>query len=392
MNSRRHRARLLWGAPLVVTLLLPLTGCWSTIQIEDLGLIVSTALDLVSEDEGKYKFSITNQIITSETTKAGKSGGSDSKKRTYNNVTETGDAILPTLRDMTLKSDKRFFAQHAKVIIIGEKLAGALNMQQTLDFFLREQEIRPSCLILIAQNRASSMLQSKEPTVIPAFHLLQISQGEERTTKILQPMTLAKLNGKLHSGSSFLLQNVVREDGEVKFSGAAVIRGKTKKLAGFMSETDLEGLTWLTGKGKGGLVRSIDEESQLPIVYEIKSMKSTIQPHVNGDRISFNVKIESDGRLAESWIVTGAPFDTELLIRAEKATLKEAKRRIKTVLGKMQKEYHADVAGFGNRLRIENPKAWKKVKKDWDEVFSSTSIQYDVKINISDYGTSGPAS
>lgn len=106
----------------------------------------------------------------------------------------------------------------------------------------------------------------------------------------------------------------------------------------------------------------------------------------------FNVKIESDGRLAESWTVTGAPFDTELLIRAEKATLKEAKRRIKTVLGKMQKEYHADVAGFGNRLRIENPKAWKKVKKDWDEVFSSTPIQYDVKINISDYGTSGPAS
>lgn len=42
-------------------------------------------------------------------------------------------------------------------------------------------------------------------------------------------MTLAKLIGKLHSGSSFLLQNVVAANGAVKYSGAAVINGKSKK-------------------------------------------------------------------------------------------------------------------------------------------------------------------
>lgn len=65
------------------------------------------------------------------------------------------------------------------------------------------------------------------------------------------------------------------------------------------------------------------------------------------------------------------------------------KRLVGNVLEKMQKEYQVDVAGFGNRLRIENPKVWKKVKKDWDQRFSETTINYDVNLTINDYGTSG---
>lgn len=67
------------------------------------------------------------------------------------------------------------------------------------------------------------------------------------------------------------------------------------------------------------------------------------------------------------------------------------KRLVGNVLKKMQKEYKADVAGFGNRLRIEHPKVWKKVKKDWDQTFSETPINYDVKLTINDYGASGGA-
>ncbi|TKH13706.1 spore gernimation protein GerC, partial [Peribacillus simplex] len=43
----------------------------------------------------------------------------------------------------------------------------------------------------------------------------------------------------------------------------------------------------------------------------------------------------------------------------------------------------------GNRLRIEHPKVWNKVKKDWDRTFSEAPIKYDVKLTIKDYGTTG---
>jgi spore germination protein len=399
MKLSHHNVRF-FLVSLIFLILLPLSGCWSSKEIESLGLVAGTAMDLEKgggvggelEQEDRYPnrdlFIITNQFVTSETTGNGTKGGA-SQQKAYKNVSETGDAILPTLRNMILRIDKRAFAEHSKVIVIGENLARTLNLQQILDFFLREMEIRPSGFILIAKNRASITLESKEPKNIPAYQLVEIIQGHKRTTKILPPMTLAKLEGKLHSGSSFLLQNVISANGKNKFAGAAVIEGKTKKLRGFLNEQELQGLTWITGKGKGGLVESFDEETGQPIIYEVLKMKSKIIPYVDGDSISFNIKIESEGRIAENWIISEEAFKNEFLKRTEKAAEKKVERLVKNVLEKIQQEYKADVSGFGNTLRIEYPYVWEKVKKDWDQTFSKVPIKYEVKLTIKDYGTVG---
>lgn len=75
-------------------------------------------------------------------------------------------------------------------------------------------------------------------------------------------MTLAKLTGKMRSGTSYLLQNVIGTDGEVKYAGAAAINGKTNKLIGYLDEHDLEGVMWITGMGIGGTVKSYDPEEK----------------------------------------------------------------------------------------------------------------------------------
>lgn len=202
-------------------------------------------------------------------------------------------------------------------------------------------------------------------------------------------MTIAKLEGKLYSDSSFLLQNVISEDGEVKFVGAAVIDGKTKKLRGFLNESDLEGISWITGKGEGGLVKSFDEDSSSPIVYEIMSMKSKIVPKVEGDHISFTVKIQSEGRIAEHWVLSDKAFNNKFLKKAEKTIEQEIERLVMKTSEKLQQEYQTDVSGFGNKIRIKYPKEWEKIKKDWDEIFSEVPIKCEVNVTIKDYGTSG---
>ncbi|MED3573112.1 Ger(x)C family spore germination protein [Cytobacillus praedii] len=390
--------RILWCL-LILCLPLSLSGCWSSKEIEDLGLVVGVSLDLEKEGSGPWdegqeaeylkgkRITITNQFVTSETT-GGITKEGKSQQKAYKNVSETGDAILPTLRNMLLKFDKRAFAEHSKVIVIGEDLARNLSMQQILDFFIREQEIRPSGLLLIAKNRASKVLETNEPNEIPAFQLVEMTKGHKRTTKIFPPMTLTKIVGKLHSESSFLLQNVIPDNGNVKFAGAAVIGGKSKKLRGFLTEKELEGLTWITGEGKGGLVKDLDEETGQPFVYEILSMKSKIKPYVKGNNISFDIKIESEGRIAEHWDFTEELQKNKFLKRAENSVEKEVERLVKNVLDKIQKEYQADVSGFGNKLRIEYPRVWEKKKKDWDQTFSEVPINCEVKLTIKDYGTS----
>lgn len=86
--------RILLSA-LLVLILLPLTGCWSNKEIEDLGLIVGTSLDLEKQEgareesagqTGRYpnrdQITITNQFLTAETTGKGTKTGSSTKKLT----------------------------------------------------------------------------------------------------------------------------------------------------------------------------------------------------------------------------------------------------------------------------------------------------------------------
>ncbi|MFF2287846.1 Ger(x)C family spore germination protein [Peribacillus butanolivorans] len=383
-------------------LLFSLTGCWGSHEIEELSLGVGVAFDKGKEsiiekelNEQGEKYSkkdlitstyqlITPQVASSTNKQAGP------QQKSYVNASETGDSLHQMIRELSLRSELHYTAHHMKVIVISEDLARSYRLTRLLDQTNRDNDLRPSCLVLISKGSASNTLESKKAGEIPAFRLYGMVNNAYRTTRILPPMSLSKLEGKVHSGSSFLLQNVVSSNGEVKFAGAAIIKGKTKKMTGFLNEEELDGITWITGKGKGGLVKSFDKETGQLIVYEIVSMKSSIKPRVKGNNISFDVNIESEGRLSENW--AGNPFKNEFLKKAEKTSEQEVKRLVRNVVEKMQKEYHVDVAGFGNRLRIEDPRVWKTVKKDWDQTFSEIPINYHVKLTIKDYGTSGSKS
>ncbi|MEH7544633.1 MULTISPECIES: Ger(x)C family spore germination protein [Bacillaceae] len=399
--KKNFKSRQFLLVSLSLFLLLSLTGCWSSHEIEELRLEVGIALDKgkesatekeLEEQGGGYPkrniITLTHQFINAQATGAGNKG-TGTQQKTYLNISDTGDSIHQIIRELPLNGKGNFTSQHTKVIVIGEKLLRTYSLDRLLNEFLRDNEIRPSCLVIISKGRASKALELNNPGEVSAFSLVKTTESQSRTTRILPPMPLAKLTGKMQSESSFLLQNVVSANGEVKFAGAAVINGKTKKLVGFLNEEELEGITWITGKGKGGLVKSFDQETKELIIYEIESMNSQIIPHVKGENISFDVNIESEGRLSENWVAKGNPFDNKFLNRTKKAAEKEVKHLVQNVTNKMQKEYQTDLAGFGNQLRIEHPKLWEKIKKDWDERFSNVPIKYNVKLTIKDYGTFG---
>ncbi|PFR46915.1 Ger(x)C family spore germination protein [Bacillus cereus] len=375
-------------------LLLFLTGCWSSKEVEELSLTAGIALDkgkdstIEKEDEeGGYPkrnlITATYQIVSSQA----QSKGNGQQKR-YINVSETGDSIHQIVREFSLKRESTMFSPHLKNIVISDRLVRTYSLEQLLEQYLRDNEVRLSCMLLISKGLAKEVLESNKKGEIPAFRLSGIADNRNRTTRILPPVSLAKLEGKMRSGSSFLLQNVISINGETKFAGAAVIKGKTKKLMGFLNEQELEGVVWINGKRNGGVVKTFDKESKKLIIYEIKSIKSKIIPHVNGNNISFDVNIESEGRLSENWMQSGKDFENEFLKKEEKAIEKEVKHLVHHVTKKIQKEYQVDIAGFGNQLRIKHPRTWEKVKKNWDQTFSKVPIKYHINATIQDYGAS----
>ncbi|MEC0685280.1 Ger(x)C family spore germination protein, partial [Bacillus haynesii] len=237
-----------------VLLLFLLTGCWSSHEIEELGLTFAMGIDKGKETELEKKFdeaggdfpkkdriTMVYQYVNEQAAGSKSTGGSTDQK-SYINVYETGDSLQQINSEVALRQDRPVFSPHLKVIVIAAELLRTYSLAELLDQPLRDNEIRPSSMVLVTRGRARDTLELKETGEMPAFRLRKIVENEYKTKKILPPVTLAKLTGKMRSGTSYLLQNVIGTDGEVKYAGAAAINGKTNKLIGYLDEKDLEGV------------------------------------------------------------------------------------------------------------------------------------------------------
>lgn len=369
----------------IFLLILPflLSGCWSSRAIEDLNVVIGSSLD----KDGDGNIISTLQYVIPEAMNSS-SGGSSTPEKPYINIKGTSVSLEPSGWETTLKREGYIFGPHQKTVIISEELAREIQLRQITDLYFRDIDIRGSTLIFISKGRADKVLETKEPNVIPSIRIDQIAE-QNLTTRMLSNTTLVRIGGLMNSGASFLLQLLDSINGEVEFNGAAVIQGKTNKMIGTFDKQDVEGINWLTGQGKGGAVKAF-EQGDGPTFYQIEKMKSKIIPHVKGDKISFDVKIKSDGRIAEYWNPKLRPaFNQKNVKRIEKVGEKEVKILVENVINKMQKEYKVDVGGFSNQLRIKYPKVWNKKKKDWDNEFSKIPVKVHVNLNIKDYGMIG---
>ncbi|WP_340399544.1 Ger(x)C family spore germination protein [Paenibacillus sp. FSL H8-0079] len=394
--------RMLLRVVSALCILLTLSGCWSSREVEDLSLYVGLGIDVGKETQfekdiaaqgGTYPkknyVTATVQIAPgfSNSQSSQQSGSPSSGKTSYSNEQLSGDSLLQIFRQFALRRDRPLIGHHLKVIVISKDIAKKYGLDQLLDFVLRDNDIRPNCLVLISHHRAVDVLSSQDPSRIPAFYLTGITNNSYLSNKVLEPVLLSKLDAQMQSGSSFLLQNVLNSDGEDKFSGGSIFDGKTTKFLGELSQTDLEGLSWLKPKEQGGVLKTHNKQG-FTVVYEIKKKKVKIIPKVVGNDISFDVKIESQGWLMEDWRAPEEEEKGAYLRELEKEFSDLAEQQIRQVLYKIQHTYKADVADFRDSLRIKEPKTWKKIKDDWDQIFSTVPITYDVKITITNPGSS----
>lgn len=362
-----------------------LTGCWSNKPIEELNIIVGSSID--KEKNQQIKSTLQYVVPEAMANKAG--GGGAPTQKPYINVSAVANSLEPAGWETTLKREGIIFGPHQKTVIISEELAREAKLRQLTDLYYRDIDIRGSTHIFIAKGRADQTLETKELNVIPSLRISEIAT-QTFTTELLSNTTLMKIWGFMNSGTSFLLQMLDTTAGEVAFSGAAVIEGKSTKVIGTLNKEDIQGINWITGEGKGGYVKAYDKPSDKPTYYQIESMKSTIKPHVKGKKISFDVTMESEGRISEYWNPHfQEAFNNKNVKDIEKVAEKEVQRLAEQVMKKTQKEYKVDVVGFGNQLRIKHPKLWEKKKDHWDEEFSKVPITYHVDLTIKDYGMIG---
>lgn len=222
---------------------------------------------------------------------------------------------------------------------------------------------------------------------IPSFRLVEMVRNNFRTSKVMKGITLSNLDALMYSKQSFVLQNVIEAHGEIKFSGAGIIKGDTGHWIGNLDQNDVESIAWIKGDIRGGSLKAYDQSNE-SITYEIKSVKSKITLKETDDKkISFHVAIESTGRLIEDWNVDAHSSDVDYFKELEKIFEEKLTQQINALINKMQSTYKVDVAGFGDWFSIKKPHVWKQIKDHWDEEFTRIPVTFDLKLKITDFGT-----
>ncbi|HEX3012418.1 MAG TPA: Ger(x)C family spore germination protein [Syntrophomonadaceae bacterium] len=364
---------------MLILLLLPtLSGCWDAEEINELGFVLSVALD--KADDG-YK--VTAQIAKPETYSKTPSGRSQTEKaKPFWVVSATGKSIFEAIRNMSNTAPRRIFWAHIKVIIIGEKLARS-DIHEILDFFTRNPELRLRTLVAVTPGEASKILEvvpmmEKDP----ATDLERLIENRSLSGKGYRIMLKNFLEDYLDPNANPVASKIQlsKEEGSpaLELNGAAVFR--KGKMAGWLDGKNTRGLLWIKNDIKSSVMVINCPFDGQPITLEIKEGKTSFQSSIDNGIPYYQIKVKATGNLVEQGCATD--FTDQKAIKALEGTLESAIRSdIQSTLTTAQ-NLELDFLGFNEVLHRQHKADWQQLSKNWPEAFSEAAFKIDVKANI----------
>lgn len=360
--------------------LLLLCGCWDSSDIEDMSFVIGFGIDSSESEQSPIKH--TTQIAA--TKKKGEQGAAPQGKM-YQDFTLEGRSIQDILRALSLQLPYPVYTDHLESIIINQEIASKYDLSILLDQMLRDNVTRLSPLVVISNQQASDILNTNIDGEIPSSYISSIFENETSTLKIIPGVRLGKLAANLQSQKSFVLPNVKKLKDTVMVDGAGVVKGKERKLVGFLTIKEVEGVNWLSGKGEAGLLEFKDERDNT-IVYEVQNYKTKVKPKYQNGNLTFHVQIEAQGWITEDWSKSAHNMSEHYVKDLERLAEEEINKLVTGVLDKLQQDYKTDVVNFSDSFRIAYPKDYKAMKKNWDDYFSKADVSYHAKVKIINTG------
>lgn len=361
---------------LVLVFLLSISGCWDAQEINELGFVLSVAIDKAGEG---YK--VTAQIAKPDTYSKTPSGGQE-KEKPFWLISATGKSIFEAIRNMAAISPRRIFWAHIKVIIIGEALAKS-NIHDVLDFLTRNPELRLRTLIAVTPGDAGRLLEivpmmKKDP----ASDLESVIEHKSLAGKGYRIMLKNFLEDYLDPYANPVASRIILSKNENKpvleLNGAAVFRDN--KLAGWLNGQETKGLLWVKNEITGSIMVVNCPYDGRPITVEIKSGETSFQSSVENGIPHYQVKVKATCNLVEQGCATD--FSDQKAVRKLEETLALAiKNDIQSTLTAAQ-DLRVDILGFNEVLHRQHKEEWLQLSKNWPEVFSESTFKIDVKTNI----------
>jgi len=365
-----------------LALVLLLTGCWNRRELNALSVVLAMGVDKVGE-----QYVVTLQIV--DPTQM--SHDRVAERSPVVTFTQRSATIFEALRKVTTKASRRMYVAHLRLLVFNEEAARE-GINDIVDFVARDHEFRPDFYMAIAKGaNAQDLLELTTPTeVLPAMELyksLKVSQQAwaptaavniveflQKTTKTgIEPvLTGVTVTGNLKKGKS--LGNVSRPKSfaEFKYVGIGVM--KDDRLIGWLNESESKAYNYITNNIRStvGIIDCPGSDGKFNI--EVIESKVKIVPSVRDGEPYALVKTSIEANLSEIGCNVDLTKEAEFL-KLQAAASDRLKEILFDSIAKVQRQYGADIFGFGEAFHRKYPSQWHSWKQEWGKHFQAMPFE-----------------
>lgn len=377
---------------LIPLLLLPLSGCWDQLELEEVGLVVLMGIDTDPLGDG---FEVTIHLFRHGSGEEGATGGGGTNATTVV-VSGRGGTILDATRNLRGRVPAIMSFHHVRMIVVGEDLARK-GVGPVLDFLIRTPEIRLGSHMIVAQGSARDLLTVR-PEVDNSLNqeLEGLINAQEEWSKgatprvfefvkeyldvARQPVTarVFTINPDVPPDTLRKTQNQQgggqgqQEDQKViLMQGSAVFRDD--RLVGWLTGT--ETMAYRLLNSQGGELLLVVPWRGAKIALEITALSSSVEYVRGSDPPLFRHTVNLNARVME---YTGYTQFSAARLRQLQSLSADTLRDILMNGAQRAKELDSDILGYGTAISRQDPKGWQQIKKDWRNTFSASRTEIDV--------------
>lgn len=379
---------------LTIFLLIPLSGCWGSHQLDSYAIVQGVGIDLTEDNQVQLTFQMLKPQQIKSPSAGGGGGGSAGGKAVWT-LTSVGETFFDALRKATLQSDRRLYMGQLKIIVLGETVARA-GITPFLDFLYRDYGPRFIAYCFITPGKAQNILEAEhEQESIPATAIEKLAKesintslipGKTRTLDVVKTLNSDTSDPTLAGIDLIPSADKEKKKDLVKLDNTAIF--KKDKLVGWFDGKEMRGVLWLRGEVKGGdlVVKSpsTSEQKFAKQSIRITRAKSKISPEMINQKLTLTVDIKVEGNVAEQMDgidLTKPESIKEINKEAEVAILEE----INSALTKAQK-WGVDIFGFGVETHKKLPQEWPALKDNWQEEFQNLEVVVNVEADLKGTG------
>ena len=296
----------------ILIVLVTLTSCVRSRDIEELGIVMTTGIDMEGE-----KVLLTHEVVVPKSNISNRS----EDKGNVQYVQSRGDTIIDALRNATLVFDRKLFLAHSRVLILGEEFAKR-GVGDLMNFYVSDNEPRESTILVVAKDSKAYELMgiSGGLSDTPGSYLFDLLDNYSVNLKT-RKFTLTEYMRYFSQGENpvspivELIQELEIDKGKeeatkdaLNVSGGAVFR--KDKLLGYYNGDEMKGFNFIVDEFENGLIvfETPDElvknnkfiaTSGKYTVVEVKNSSTKNRIEIIDDKLHLTIDVKVDGTLIE---------------------------------------------------------------------------------------------